>query len=144
MLDLINKFLFYVKVILLLLVFTLILYILLSMNDYYGNQIINLVLICLPLLMVLIIFVISYFFKEGDNNTFFNVGCLLSLIAILVVCIRTIFDKNMVLWMRGNLNFYYFQNQMTQIKILSYCIFIGNLLLIYEDKKIDNKGKNKS
>ncbi len=143
MLDLINKILFYCKTFILLFVFTLTLYILLSMNAYYGNGISNILMIGIPLLMVLIIFVISFFFKEGDNNTFFNVACILSLIAILIIDIRTIIDKNMVLWVRGNMNFYYFQNQIKQIKILSYCIFIGNLLLIYKERKIDKKKNTK-
>ncbi len=144
MLDLINKILFYCKTFILLFVFTLTLYILLSMNAYYGNGISNILMIGIPLLMVLIIFVISFFFKEGDNNTFFNVACILSLIAILIIDIRTIIDKNMVLWVRGNMNFYYFQNQIKQIKILSYCIFIGNLLLIYKERKIDKKKNTKA
>lgn len=147
MFDLINKVLFYVKVILLLLTLTLTLYILLSMNDYYGNEIVNLILICLPLLLVLIIFTVSFIFKDGDNNLFFNVASFIALIAILIIDLRAILDKNMVLWIRGNLNFYYFQNQMTQIKILSYCIFIGNVLVIYNErynKKIINKKNKKS
>ena len=35
---------------------------------------------------------------------------------------------------KENINYYYFQNQITQIKILSYLIFIGNSLLIYQEK----------
>ncbi len=134
MLELINKILFYLKVILLLIVFTLSLYIMLSMHAYYHSGIKDLLLVCIPLFLVLVIFVVSFFFKEGDTNTFFNVSCLLALIAILIIDYRTIFDKNMLLWIRGNLNFYYYQNQMTQIKILSYGIFIGNLALIIQDK----------
>jgi len=147
MFDLINKVLFYIKVILLLLTLTLTLYILLAMNDYYGNEIVNLILICLPLLLVLIIFTVSFIFKDGDNNLFFNIASFIALIAILIIDLRAILDKNMVLWIRGNLNFYYFQNQMMQIKILSYCIFVGNVLVIYNEKynkKIINKKNEKS
>ena len=134
MFEAFNKVLFYFKVILLLLVFTLTLYIMLAMNSYYHHQILDIILIFIPMLMVLIIFVVSFFFKEGDDNTIFNVGCLLALIAILIIDYRTIYDKNMVMWLKGNLNFYYFQNHMMQIKMLSYCIFVGNILLINKTK----------
>ena len=134
MLKLINKIFFYLKFFLLLFVFVLTLYIMLSMNSYYGNQIKDLLLISLPLFLVLVMFVISLSFKEGDDNTFFNVSCLLALIAILIIDYRTILDKNMVMWLKGNMNFYYFQSQITQIKILSYSIFFGNIFLIFKEK----------
>ena len=134
MIEMINKVMFYFKLILLLLVFTLTLYILFSMYDYYKTGFWNLILISLPLLLSLIMFVISFFFKVGDDKTLFNVGCILALIAILIIDYRSIFDKNMVLWVKGEINFYYFQNQITQIKILCYSIFIGNLVLFYQKR----------
>lgn len=134
MIEMINKVMFYFKLILLLLVFTLTLYILFSMYDYYKTGFWNLILISLPLLLSLIMFVLSFFFKVGDDKTLFNVGCILALIAILIIDYRSIFDKNMVLWVKGKINFYYFQNQITQIKILCYSIFIGNLVLFYQKR----------
>ena len=134
MIEMINKVMFYFKLILLLLVFTLTLYILFSMYDYYKTGFWNLILISLPLLLSLIMFVLSFFFKVGDDKTLFNVGCILALIAILIIDYRSIFDKNMVLWVKGEINFYYFQNQITQIKILCYSIFIGNLVLFYQKR----------
>ena len=143
MLKLINKFTFYFKVILLIIIFTLTLYIMLSMNSYYnGNKLIDLILMCLPFFLMLIVFVVSFFFNEGDKNTFFNVGSMLALIAILIIDFRTIFDKNMVMWIKGNMNFYYFENQILQMKILSYAIFIGNVFLLLNEK-INKKGNEK-
>ena len=139
MVNMINKGLFYAKIILLLFVFTMTLYIMFMMQDYYGDQIGTLISTFLPLFMVLVIFVVSFFFKEGSNNTLFNVACFLAFLAIAIIDFRTIFDKNMVLWVRGNLNFYYFENQISQIKIFSYLIFLGNLILIYKEKKKDIK-----
>ena len=134
MYDLINKILFYAKTIVLLVVFSLTLYIAFMMQDYYGNQIYNLVSLFVPMLLILIIFVVSFFFQEGNNNIFFNVSCFGALLAIAIIGYRTIFDKNMLMHVEGNLNFYYFQNQIKQIKILSYLIFLGNLFLIYKEK----------
>lgn len=134
MLNMINKILFYAKIILLLFDFTITLYIMLMMQDYYGGNIGMIVSTFLPLFLVLIIFVVSLSFKKGSNNTLFNVVCLLAFISIAIIDCRTIFDKNMVLWVRGNLNFYYFENQIGQIRVFSYLIFLGNLILVYKEK----------
>ncbi len=142
MIDLVNKLIFYFKVILLIIIFTLTLYILLSMNSYYGsNNIINFVVMCLPFILLLFIFVFSFLYKKGEKNTFFNVASTIALIAILIIDYRTIFDKNMVLWIKGNMNFYYFENQMLQMEILSYAMVIGNSILIIHEKynNIENK-----
>ena len=135
MLEMINKILFFIKIILLLFVLTLTLYIMMCMYDYYQTGFLNMIAVCLPLILVLVIFVLSFFFPNAGNHTLFNLASFLALIAILIIDCRSIFDKNMVLWIRGNINFYYFQNQMMQIKILSYGIFLGNLILIYQNKR---------
>ena len=139
MLKILNRIIFFTKVFLLLIDFVLTLYIMLMMNSVYQNEIVSLLFTCLPLFCVLIIFVISFFFKEGDNNTIFNISSLLALITILIITYRTIFDQNMVMWIKSNMNFYYFRNQIKIIKILGYSIFIGNLLIIYHDKKLKIK-----
>ena len=135
MLETINKILFYLKVILLLVVFTVTLYITFMMQEYYGNYMGTIIATFIPLFLVLIVFVVSLCFKEGNNNTLFNVCCLLVFISIIIIDYRTLFDKNMVLWFKGNINYYYFENQISQIKLLCYLIFFGNLILIYKEKK---------
>ena len=131
MLKIINRILFFSKIIILLIDFVLTLYILLMLNSYAENELMNLILVCLPLLLTLIVFVISFFFNKGNDHTLFNVASTLALIVILIIDIRTIFDQNMVMWTKGNLNFYYFRNQTRVIKILCYTIFINNLLVIF-------------
>ena len=87
-------------------------------------------------MFTIIFIVISFFFKEGNQNTIFNVCSFLALITILIIAYRTIFDQNMVMWSKFNSNFYYFKNQIEIIEILGYSIFIGNLLVIYHDKQL--------
>ena len=134
MINLINKVLFYGKTILHIIVFCLTLYILLRMYDYYNDGVMNIMMLFLPMLLVLIVFVISFFFDEGNKNTFFNIANFIALLSIAIICLRTLFDKNMIMGIKENINYYYFQNQIIQIKILSYLIFIGNSLLIYQEK----------
>lgn len=134
MLNILNRILFYGKVLFLLIVFTLTLFISFRMQEYYQSQIWTVVRICIPLFLALSVFIVSLFFKEGDNNILFNVACLIAFAAIMIIDFRTLLDRNMLLWTEGSTNFYYFQNQLSQIKILTYCIFFGNILLIYKEK----------
>ena len=135
MIQLINRVLFYGKTILLLISFSLVMYISFSWCDYYNYSLINILSIFIPFLMVLIIFVVSYFFNNTNNDLIFNLGCFLSLLGIIIISLRTILDTNMILWVKGNMNFYFFESQLKQIKILCYLIFIGNLLIIYKERK---------
>ncbi len=139
MLKIVNKTIFFLKVFLLLFDLIMTFYIMLMMNSYYENELLNLIFVCLPLFLVLIIFVISFFFKEGDDNTLFNVSSFLALITILIIDYRTICDQNMIMWEKVSLNFYYFKNQMNVIKALGYTIFIGNLLVTYHEHMNNKK-----
>ena len=130
-----NKILYYTKTIILLICFSLVLYIAFSINSYYGYGLWYLFRIFMPLLLVLIVFVVSFFFNSGQDETIFNLGCVLALIAISIIALRSILDTNMVVWIRGKMNFYFFENQLLQIKILCYLMFLGNLLIIYKEKR---------
>ena len=138
MLKLLNKILFYGKTILHIIVFCLTLYILLRMQDYYQRGFLDLFLVFIPMLLITIVFVVSFFFDKGNKNTFFNIASFLALLAIAIICLRAICDKNMVLGFKDNINYYFFQNQVNQIKLLCYMIFVGNALLICQDKLKDN------
>lgn len=135
MTDAINKILFYIKVILLLVAFTLSLYIIMMMYDRFGRGIMDLILLFIPMLLSLITFVVSFFFKDGNKSILFNVSTVLALLAIVIICIRALIDKNMVLNIKDGINYYYFENQLRQIKILMYMIFFGNLVLFYKERK---------
>lgn len=141
--KLINRILFFSKTIILIIDFILTFYITLMMNSNYNNSIIDLIRINFPLLLILIVLVVSFFFKKGYDNTLFNISSLLALITILIIDIRTIFDQNMVMWIKNSINFYYFKNQIKVIKTLGYSIFIGNMFIIcFNNKKMNNDFSN--
>ena len=133
MLNLINKILFYGKIILHIIVFCLTLYILFRMYDYYKDNVMNIFIFFLPMLLVSIVFVISFFFDKGNKNVFFNLANFLVLLSIAIICLRTMFDKNMIMGIKDSINYYYFQNQIREIKLLCYLMFLGNSLLIYQE-----------
>ncbi len=131
--KLVNKVLFFIKIMLLLIDFVLTLYIMLMLNSMRDGELGNLILTCIPLLLILIIFVFGFFFRKGHDNLLFNVSTVLALVTILIINLRTLFDQNMVMWIKDNMNFYYFRNQIVLIKVLCYFIFFGNLCTIYSE-----------
>ena len=133
MINLINKILSYAKIILLLIAFTVTLYILFLRMDYSELSILSLFPLFFPLLLVLTIFVFSYFLNKGNDNIFYNIACVLVLIAIIVVDYRTIFDKNII--SIYNINVSYFNSLTLKIEVMLYLTFIGNLMLILKEKK---------
>ena len=133
MINLINKILSYAKIILLLIAFTVTLYILFLRMDYSELSILLLFPLFFPLLLVLTIFVFSYFLNKGNDNIFYNIACVLVLIAIIVVDYRTIFDKNII--SIYNINVTYFNSLTLKIEVMLYLTFIGNLMLILKEKK---------
>ena len=139
MLKLINRLLFFSKIIILLIDFVLTLYIMLMMNSIYNNGVLDIIMTCFSLFLILVIFVVSLIFKKGEDNIFFNISSFFALVTILIIDFRTIFDQNMVMWIKGNMNFYYFRNQLKIIKILGYLVFLGNLLVLYHEHLIGKK-----
>ena len=67
-----------------------------------------------------------------------------SLIVIIYMSYRSIFDDSLILWHKTNfhINFDYFNNQITSIKIILYGLSLVNILFIIEEilqkKKVNN------
>ena len=133
--KLINSILFYGKIILLLIAATLTLYIIFSMNDYYRRNVINILFVAVPLFLILLFFVLSLFKDEIKDNLLFNIASILGVVAIIIIDYRTIFDRNMVLWIDSQMNFYFFNNALRGIKIISYLILMGNIMLFLQKRK---------
>ena len=132
----INSCLFYSKIVFLIIAFTLTLYILFSLNDYYHRDVVNILVTGIPLFLILLFFVLSLFKDDVKDNIIFNLASILGIIAIIVIDYRTIFDSNMVLWIDAKMNFYYFINNLDGIKIMCYLILLGNVLLfLKKDEK---------
>lgn len=133
--KIVNSCLFYSKIVLLLIAFTLTLYISFSINAI-EKDLLSIFLVGLPLFLILVLFMLSIFKDSVKENTLFNLASTFALLAIIIIDYRTIFDKNMVLWHDFSLNIYYFMNALFQIKLLGYLMVIGNILLFVkkEDK----------
>ena len=129
----INKILFYIKIIFLLIAFTITLYISFMKIDTYELSILSMLPIFIPLLLVSIVFIFSLFLNIGKNNTFFNIVGVLVLLAIIIIDYRTLFDNNII--SKTKLNFIFFDSLVLKMKIMLYLTFISNILLIIYEKK---------
>ncbi len=129
----INKILFYIKIIFLLIAFTITLYILFMKMDTYELSILSILPMFIPLLLLLIVFIFSLFLNVGKDNTFFNIVGVLVLLAIIIIDYRTLFDNNII--SKTKLNFIFFDTLVIKMKIMLYLTFISNILLIIYEKK---------
>ena len=137
MIQLINKILFYTKVIFLLVTFTVTLYILLMRMDVDNTNILSVIPLFIPLFGALTVFVFSFFLNKGNNNLIYNISCVLVLLSIMIVDYRTVFDNNIISVTKLNLN--YFDGQTMRIKLILYLTIIGNIMLIIKEIKENRK-----
>ena len=131
--KIINRILFYGKIILLLITFSITLYILLIRMDTNNLSAWTIFPLFIPLLLVLIAFIFGLFLNIGRDNLFFNIVCLLVLLAIIIIDYRTIFDNNIISVTKININ--YFDMYTNKIKIMLYLMLISNILLVIYEKK---------
>ncbi len=128
------------KFILLLITFGLTLYIVLSMYQRINKNMIESISIFLPYLLILVIFLVNIFLKQKwiTNNLFYNLVCCLVFATSIVICIRSIYDKNMLLngIMGYGVNFNYFSDYLAFMKIMMYGLIIGNLFFMAHEREI--------
>ena len=143
MIKIFNNIFNILKIVLVLVSFIMILYIMLYMFHYssknaFGNDFFEFFGTLLPFVLVLMTFVLNYTLNisKVSNNVLFNVACTISLLSIVLIGARTLFDQNMIFWAKEgyNINLHYFANQIVHIKSLVYFIFVTNVLLIIENK----------
>lgn len=102
-----------------------------------------------PFVFVLVLFFVNIFTrnKYTRDNLFFNFLAVLLFTAIIIICLRSMFDKNMVLFYRYNIDFNpeFFSNNLSLIQMGLYLLGAANLFLVichFLDKKKDVKKNN--
>lgn len=133
MIRVIDKTLFYMKTVLLLIAFSFVLYISFMKVDYKEMSLITILPVFFPFFGLLILFVIGLAFNKGDDNIFFNITCVTSFLAIIIICLRTLFDQNIIQF-ATSIAYNYFINCELWIKILLYLLLISNFGLLYYEK----------
>lgn len=137
--KILNAMFLVLKFILLIIAFSISLYIVLSMYHRINKDIINAAPIFIPFIVILLLFFINITAhqKHINNNIFYNLTCCLVFICIIIVCLRAIFDKNMLLneIMGYGINFSYFNDFIPFMKILIYGLSGANICFMFHEKE---------
>ena len=95
----INKFFFNMKFVLFFIALFLTLYIVLKMNIRINNGLCNIICIFIPYFLLLLFFMLNIFNNNNktNNNIFLNITSSFVFFVNIFVCLRAIYDKNMLL-----------------------------------------------
>lgn len=144
--KIINTMLLGLRYILYLGAFAISFYIVLSMYNRLGKNMMESINIFIPYAILLIIFFINIIFRQKsvNNNLFYNLTCCLVFATTIVVGIRAICDTNMILnkVMGYNINFIYFSDYISFMKLLIYGLCISNILFMICIKEKIVQSKN--
>ena len=150
LIKILNKLLFWLKNIILPIVLVVSIYIVMFMfqrleKDVFGANLLEFIGVIAPfvLLMCLIIFNIFGHHDEVKNNLFYNITSFIVMITISIFCLRALLDQNMIFWHKYSysMNFNYFADQLSAVKIMLYGLSIGNILLIIANYIKTDKGE---
>ena len=142
MFKVINKILFYTKIVLLLISFSLSLYLSFMRMDFMSSNILAIVPFFIPFFMLLILSVVGFAFDKGNKNLLYNLSCVLSYTSIILISLRSLFDKNIIQY-GTTINYSFFANHEIKIKLLLYLMIIVNFILIFKKDNINICQSNK-
>lgn len=141
--NILNTMLYILKFILFFIALGLSFYIILGMYNRLNKNYLTSFSIVVPYILVIVIFCVNLFKNQQSvtKNIFYNLTCVLVFSTIIVICLRTIFDENMLLnsIMGHNINFSYFSDFLIFMKVMLYGLFLGNIFLILGSMKLDTK-----
>ena len=91
----------------------------------------------LPFALLFIAFIVNIFIKRSTikDNLLFNFTVCLVLIAIIVIGLRALLDKNMLLYFKYKINYnpLYLSDNLSTIEVMLYCLFGADILFLISD-----------
>lgn len=142
--KLLCKFFSFLKYVLFIIAFGLVFFGVVKTYNRLDKSLVEAVWVFIPFAFVLVMFIINMFYKNKyvNDNLFFNFVSFLVFGVIIMVCLRAMFDTNMILYHRYEIGFNpsYFADNLSLIEALLYMIGAANVLLfvsclIDKDKK---------
>lgn len=126
------------KHILLIISFVLTLYIIVYMYQRLDKSLTGSIRLFVPYLIIFILFCVNLVARQKGvlNNLFYNICCCL-VFAVLCYCgYRAIFDKNMIMneRMGYNINFNYYSDVISPMKIMLYGLSVANICFMFRIK----------
>lgn len=141
--KILNIFLLILKMLLLLTCFVFTFFIIINMYKRLEKDMIDAFINFVPFFLLFLLFSINLILRQKSvmQCTFYNITCCLVLTMVLFTVYRTLFDSNMVAFIRlgYNINFNYFADMIAPIKAMLYILCVVNILLMFN--AIDFKKK---
>ncbi len=131
--DVLSKLFGFFKYILLIVSFGLVLYGIMVTYNRLGKPLTDAISTFIPFGFVLIMFIVSLIVKNNDNNKLlFNFVSCFTFIIIIVICLRSMYDKKMLLYYKYQINFNpaFFADNLSAVHMMLYLIGIANVLLV--------------
>lgn len=134
MIDILSKLFGFLKYILLVVAFGLVFYCIMVTYSRLEKPLTDAVNVFIPFAFVLLVFVIGIIIR-GDaisKNLLFNFTCVFAFVVMILICLRAMFDTNMILFYRYGVNFNpaFFADNLSAIEVMLYMIGGANVLLI--------------
>ena len=143
MTKVLNVLLNIIKVIMLLVCFVLTFYIIVKMYQRLDKDMVKSIPNFIPFILLFILFCINFIFrqKQVNQNSFYNITCILVFAMLGFAIYRTFYDKNMVVLTRlgYDINFNYFADIIAPMKVLLYGLSVTNILLIFSGLDYNKK-----
>lgn len=141
--KILNIFLLILKMLLLLTCFVFTFFIIINMYKRLEKDMVDAFINFVPFFLLFLLFSINLILRQKSvmQCTFYNITCCLVLAMVLFTVYRTLFDSNMVAFIRlgYNINFNYFADMIAPIKAMLYILCVVNILLMFNE--IDFKKK---
>ncbi len=136
----------FLKYLLLIISFGLVFFGIMTTYSRLNKSLLDAIGVFLPFALVLLVFIISMIMhsKLSKSKLLFNfVSCLVFVVTI-IIGLRSMFDKNMLLYYKYQINFNptFFADNLSAIEFMLYMIFVSNVLLIICDILKKKKNNN--
>lgn len=137
--KIINMFFYLLKFILLIIAFVSTLYIIVYMYQRLNKSLSESVQVFLPYAVLFILFCVNLVVRQRGvtGNIFYNITCCLVFATLCYCGYRAIFDTNMLMndKMGYGINFNYYSDIISPMKIMLYGLSIGNVCLMFDNSK---------
>lgn len=133
--KMLNMFFYVLKHLLLIIAFVSTLYIIVYMYRRLNKDLKESIEVFLPYVAIFVLFCINLIARQKGitKNMFYNICCCLVFATICYCGYRAIFDHNMIMnqEMEYNINFNYYSDFMSPMKIMLYGLCVGNLCFMF-------------
>ena len=135
--DILSKLFGFFKYILLVVAFGLVLYGIMMTYSRLEKSLSEAISVFIPFGFVLVTFLLTLITrsKKVGSNLLFNFVCCFVFLVIVIICLRSMFDKSMILYYKYQMKFNpaYFADNLSVIEVMLYMLGAANLLLIISD-----------